>query len=136
MKTNKILLITTLLLTIPSISQAEDFHIASEKLNSNNIKLCNNKTVKIVATTSNNVMQHPMGMHDTLDFATKKINRTHENYIDFDGMQIVATSKETIKCSEKVEIEGTVDLVDLGGEAGKDSYKNVWIKTHQYNCID
>ena len=136
MRINKLFLIIIILFTSPSISQADNCDIPSEKLNSSNIKLCENKTVKIIATLSDYVSQHPTGMHDRLDNKLGKVIRQHENYITFDGMQIVATYKESFNCSDKFEIDGTVDIVDLEEKTGKNSYKSIWIKTNNYNCID
>ena len=137
MKSNKLFFITILALTTPTISHAEDCHIPSDELNNKNIELCADKTVKIRTKISQFGLQHPVGMHDTLDFKTKELKRVHENYLEFDGWEIVATYKEPFKCENNIEIEGTVDVVNLGGPKGtKNSYKNVWIKTDNYKCID
>ncbi len=136
MKTNKLLLLIIVLITIPVISKAENCQIPMEKLDSSNIALCENKTVIITTKTSELGLQHPTGIHNSYDFITNKLKKEHENYILFDNIEIVATYKEPFNCSDQIELEGTVNIVDLGGTEGKNSYKNVWIKTKNYNCID
>ncbi|MDA0967695.1 MAG: hypothetical protein O2970_12190 [Proteobacteria bacterium] len=136
MKFRKLLLIIALSLITPAISNAEDCHIPPNEINNSNIELCENKTIKINAKISDFAMQHVAGVHLLLDLNTKKIKSAHENYIDFDGMQIVATYKEPFKCNNNIEVVGTVDIVDLGGKVGKSSYRNIWLRTHNYKCID
>ncbi|GBC59725.1 hypothetical protein DENIS_0666 [Desulfonema ishimotonii] len=98
-------------------------------------KKCEGKLVKITGKISNFALQHPTGMHDTFDPEAKEAKRKYETYIDTGTSQIVITSDEKIECSGDIEVEGIVDIVDLGGEEGtKTSYKNVWIQVQSYRC--
>ena len=95
---------------------------------------CEARLVRIKGKIAESAMQHPVGLHNTFDFNTKRIKEKHETYIDMNDFQIVVTSDQKIECTGNIEVEGIVDIIDLGGEAGKSSYKNVWIKAQNYEC--
>ncbi|MCK5215548.1 MAG: hypothetical protein KAR05_09370 [Candidatus Omnitrophica bacterium] len=96
---------------------------------------CEGKLVKITGKIAGLALQHPVGMHDTLDFKTGEVKGKYETRIDTGGSQIVITSDQKTECSGDITVEGIVDIVDLGGEEGsKSGYKNVWIRVQSYKC--
>jgi len=96
---------------------------------------CNNKYVKIIGRISDSPMQHPTGIHNTLDAITMQLRTKFENYMDINGSQIVLTSDEEINCKGRIEVEGLVDVVDLGGpDKTKQGYKNIWVKVVSFEC--
>ena len=96
---------------------------------------CEGKLVKITGKIADFALQHPAGMHDTLDLKTREVKRKYKTYIDIGDAQIVITSDQKIECSGGIKVEGIVDIVDLGGEEGaKYGYKNVWIRVQSYKC--
>lgn len=94
--------------------------------------------VNIIARLSRGISQHPSGMHDNYDLLTDKVVHKTESFVDFDGVQMVVTTTkgDGIKCNGDIEIEGVVDIVDLGGESGKSSYRNIWIKALNFRCLN
>ena len=95
---------------------------------------CDTKQVKVRGTISPDVMQHPSGLHSALQDLTGK-TKSYENYVDVGQMQIVVTYKHKISCDSQIDIEGTLDLVSLGGKPGtKSSYKNYWLKASKVRC--
>jgi len=110
-----------------SIDPEKSFWAAWEK--------CDGKRVKVTGKMAEFAMQHPTGLHDRFDPETTEFKKQHEAYLELNDAQIVLTSSEKITCSDAIEVEGLVDLVDLGGEEGtKSGYKNIWIKVRSYQC--
>ena len=98
---------------------------------------CEGKLVKITGKIADSVsiLQHPVGMHNTLDIKTKEIKKKYETYIDVGNSQIIITSDEKIEYSGDIEVEGIVDIFDLGGnEHTKGGSKSVWIRVQSYRC--
>lgn len=95
---------------------------------------CQGQLVKITGKITHLIMQHPTGLHNTFSLDEKQPNKKHETYLETPQSQLVLTSDEAIECEEQIEVEGIVDLVDLGGDTGKQSYKNVWLKVERYTC--
>ncbi len=66
---------------------------------------------------------------------TNELKIKFENYMDINGFQVVLTTDEKINCKGRIEVEGIVDIVDLGGQMEtKESYKNIWIKVMNFKC--
>jgi hypothetical protein len=98
---------------------------------------CDNQVVKIAGRISEFPMQHPTGLHNAFNPHTKAFETKMENYMDYKGAQLVLTSKEAITCKGRIEVEGIVDLIDLGGQEGtKQGYKNIWIKVIHFECYE
>ena len=98
---------------------------------------CNGKLVKVKGRVSGSFFgQHPVGIHDTMDIVTFQHNRKYETDVDIGGRQVVLSYPERIECQECIDIEGIVDIVDLGGEEGtRGSYGGLWIKVLNFRCV-
>jgi len=95
---------------------------------------CEGQLVKIMGQVATLPMQHPTGLHNQMNLDTGGFETRYETYVNMQDAQLVVTSDAPINCSAAIVVEGIVDIVELGGEKGKSSYKNVWLKLQQYEC--
>lgn len=94
-------------------------------------KTCQNKTVRLEGAISRRIMQHPvMTMPDV-----PGEKKTFQNYLDTKFGQIVLVSNDEITCADKIEVEGVLSMINLGGEPGtKNSYKNPFVQVAKFSC--
>ena len=130
-----IIILSFLFFLSPFLYANEYCEIDDSKFSWSAWEQCDGRIVKIVGNKSKMYLQHPTGLHDFFDLKTGQFKKKFEHYINFAGHEIIVTFEEKIVCEDSVEIEGVVDIVDLGGDAGtKGGYKNVWIKASNMIC--
>lgn len=93
----------------------------------------NGQVVMFRCRNSPEVLEHPVGEHNTLitdDFAETYVDMVDEG----PAGQTVLTSDRPIKCPGTIRVVGQVDVVDLGGSIGKSAYECPWVRVHRYEC--
>ncbi len=133
-KYSKLIIIVAIVFTFQSGLTNADYCVIDES-DWSAWETCKNQIVKIIGHISEFPKQHPTGLHNSFDPDTNELKIKFENYMDINGFQVVLTTDEKINCKGRIEVEGLVDIVDLGGQRGtKESYKNIWIKVMNFKC--